>query len=200
MCHVYEYNAVLIMSSHTPLGQCIAMRQPLKRLTGSSFPPHLGPTLLALMSKPIPFLTTREHIFLPSLNTYFVQPSNCSCPHLSDIPPKLKLQCSIPALISDLASQQLPPEPNTTKTITTGTSYHQTHHHQTKTMYYQNHYHRNQTTTTFRVKEHCTHRGLPWGASLVSSVCSEQEYYEELMKLYRTWMRVRGNARRVWSA
>ncbi|MEW5307280.1 MAG: hypothetical protein WDW36_009687 [Sanguina aurantia] len=41
-----------------------------------------------------------------------------------------------------------------------------------------------------RVKEHCTQRGLLWGTSLVSSVCSEQEYYEELAKLYRTWMRL----------
>lgn len=150
MCHVYEYNAVLIMSSHTPLGQCIAMRQPLKLLALKanriklSSSPGAHPARSDVQTYPI--LNTREHIFLPSLNTYFFQPPNCSCPHLSDIPPKLKLQCSIPALISDLASQQLPPEPNTTKTITTGTSYHQTHHHQTKTMFYQNqpppnHYH-----------------------------------------------------------
>lgn len=43
-----------------------------------------------------------------------------------------------------------------------------------------------------RVKETCFQQGLQWAGTLAATVCGEQEYYEELLKCYKAWMRVRG--------
>ncbi len=42
-----------------------------------------------------------------------------------------------------------------------------------------------------RVKEHCIQKGLPWATSLACTVASQQEYYEELVRQYKAWLRVR---------
>ena len=44
-----------------------------------------------------------------------------------------------------------------------------------------------------RVKGYCHQRGLRWGDSLAcaGSVCGEQEYYEDLIRFYRSSLRVR---------
>ena len=36
-----------------------------------------------------------------------------------------------------------------------------------------------------RVKEHCIQRGLTWDDSLAKASCTEQEYYEDLLRFYR---------------
>ncbi|KAG2497046.1 hypothetical protein HYH03_005046 [Edaphochlamys debaryana] len=41
-----------------------------------------------------------------------------------------------------------------------------------------------------KVREYCVQRGLPWSASLACTVCGQQEYYDELVKAYRGWMRL----------
>ncbi|EFJ51519.1 hypothetical protein VOLCADRAFT_103430 [Volvox carteri f. nagariensis] len=41
-----------------------------------------------------------------------------------------------------------------------------------------------------RVKEHCIQRGLPWATSLACTVMGQQEYCDELLRCYKTWMRV----------
>ncbi|GFR50721.1 hypothetical protein Agub_g12978, partial [Astrephomene gubernaculifera] len=41
-----------------------------------------------------------------------------------------------------------------------------------------------------RVKEHCIQRGLPWATSLACTVMGQQEYYEDLLKSYKAWMRL----------
>jgi hypothetical protein len=46
-----------------------------------------------------------------------------------------------------------------------------------------------------RVKGYCHQRGLPWGDSLAKSVCGEQEYYEDLIRFYRSSLRVRWGLR-----
>lgn len=43
-----------------------------------------------------------------------------------------------------------------------------------------------------RVKGYCHQRGLRWGDSLAKTVCGEQEYYEDLIRFYRSSLRVRG--------
>eukprot|EP00983_Pelagomonas_calceolata_P121091 1160766-Pelagomonas_calceolata.AAC.7 len=40
------------------------------------------------------------------------------------------------------------------------------------------------------VKEQCIQRGIDWGSSLARTVCSEGEYYGELLKCYKGWMRL----------
>ncbi|KAF5832134.1 FAM91 N-terminus-domain-containing protein [Dunaliella salina] len=40
------------------------------------------------------------------------------------------------------------------------------------------------------VKEQCIQRGSDWGSSLARTVCSEGEYYGELLKCYKGWMRM----------
>jgi FAM91 N-terminus len=42
-----------------------------------------------------------------------------------------------------------------------------------------------------RVKGYCHQRGLRWGDSLAKTVCGEQEYYEDLIRFYRSSLRVR---------
>lgn len=42
-----------------------------------------------------------------------------------------------------------------------------------------------------RVKDYCIHRGFAWISSVANTVCTELEYYEELMKHYRLRKRVR---------
>ncbi|GLI62242.1 hypothetical protein VaNZ11_004837 [Volvox africanus] len=41
-----------------------------------------------------------------------------------------------------------------------------------------------------RVKEHCIQRGLPWATSLACTVMGQQEYYDELLRCYKSWMRL----------
>lgn len=41
-----------------------------------------------------------------------------------------------------------------------------------------------------RVKAVCIHQGLPWSGSLATSACHEFEYYEQLLKTYKTKQRV----------
>lgn len=41
-----------------------------------------------------------------------------------------------------------------------------------------------------RVKEHCIQKGLPWATSLACTVASQQEYYEELVRQYKAWLRL----------
>lgn len=41
-----------------------------------------------------------------------------------------------------------------------------------------------------KVKETCILKGYGWSSSVVSTVCSEQEYYDDLVKAYRNWMRL----------
>ena len=42
-----------------------------------------------------------------------------------------------------------------------------------------------------RVKEYCIQRGCIWSGCLAITVCSEQEYYDDLLRLYKQWLRVR---------
>ncbi|GIL62622.1 hypothetical protein Vafri_16817 [Volvox africanus] len=41
-----------------------------------------------------------------------------------------------------------------------------------------------------RVKEHCIQRGLPWATSLACTVMGQQEYYDDLLRCYKSWMRL----------
>lgn len=41
-----------------------------------------------------------------------------------------------------------------------------------------------------RFKDHYIQRGMPWTKKLNATLCGFQEYYEDLIKLYRPWMRV----------
>ncbi|GLC36568.1 hypothetical protein PLESTM_000461100 [Pleodorina starrii] len=41
-----------------------------------------------------------------------------------------------------------------------------------------------------KVKEHCIQRGLPWATSLACTVMGQQEYYDELLRCYKAWMRL----------
>eukprot|EP00879_Flechtneria_rotunda_P029146 GHRR01031420.1.p1 GENE.GHRR01031420.1~~GHRR01031420.1.p1 ORF type:complete len:105 (+),score=22.23 GHRR01031420.1:732-1046(+) len=43
---------------------------------------------------------------------------------------------------------------------------------------------------TARVREICIQQGLAWNVSMATTVCSEQEYYEELVRKYKGWGRV----------
>ena len=46
-----------------------------------------------------------------------------------------------------------------------------------------------------RVKDYCIARGFSWVASTAHTVCSEADYYEDLLRAYRANKRVRGLAR-----
>ncbi len=52
-----------------------------------------------------------------------------------------------------------------------------------------------------RVKEYHIARGAAWAGSPAQSLCSESEYYESLVKAYKSWMRVRHDSRAcgVWT-
>lgn len=41
-----------------------------------------------------------------------------------------------------------------------------------------------------RVKGYCHQRGLHWSDSLARTACGEQEYYEDLIRFYRSSLRV----------
>eukprot|EP00884_Botryococcus_braunii_P012984 jgi/Botrbrau1/21687/Bobra.43_1s0083.1 len=41
------------------------------------------------------------------------------------------------------------------------------------------------TEWKLKVKEHCVQRGFSWSDTLASTSCSEQEYYEDLLRFYR---------------
>ncbi|KAG1655890.1 hypothetical protein FOA52_006088 [Chlamydomonas sp. UWO 241] len=41
-----------------------------------------------------------------------------------------------------------------------------------------------------RVKEACIVKGMSWDLCLASTVCQEQEYYDELLKAHKGWMRM----------
>eukprot|EP00879_Flechtneria_rotunda_P023299 GHRR01024648.1.p1 GENE.GHRR01024648.1~~GHRR01024648.1.p1 ORF type:complete len:247 (+),score=73.57 GHRR01024648.1:732-1472(+) len=43
---------------------------------------------------------------------------------------------------------------------------------------------------TARVREICIQQGLAWNVSMATTVCSEQEYYEELVRKYKGWGRL----------
>ena len=45
-----------------------------------------------------------------------------------------------------------------------------------------------------RVRELCIQQGLSWDNSQARSVCSELDYYEELISIYKAWGRVSGEA------
>ena len=47
---------------------------------------------------------------------------------------------------------------------------------------------------TRRVKDYCIARGFSWVASTAHTVCSEADYYEDLLRAYRANKRVRGGS------